>query len=100
MNDEIPVNDAIFVQKLQTQNNAAGVEHSSLFTEDFLMDMHHEITSTRVFHYKAHVILNQHQLWGISKFNTVKETIVNNVLLLIEVRKIATAISSNPLKLV
>jgi len=55
----VPVNNAIFVQILQSQNDASGIKDGTRFPEDISMYMHHEIAAGCVFHYEAYMCLRK-----------------------------------------
>ena len=51
----LPVNNFVFVQVLQAQDDAGGVEDGPGLAEHVRVDVHHEITAGRVLHHEAHV---------------------------------------------
>jgi len=55
----IPVNNAIFVQILQSQNDASGIKDGTRFPEDISMYVHHEITTGCVLHYETYMCLQR-----------------------------------------
>ena len=53
----VPVDNAVHVEVLQTKNNAGSVETGSGLLEDVLVYVHHQVSSTRILHHEAHVTL-------------------------------------------
>ena len=52
-----PVNNLVFVQVLQSEDNAGSVEDRPRLGEDVRVDVHHQVAAGGVLHHEAHVRL-------------------------------------------
>lgn len=57
----LPVDDLVVMQVLEAEYNATSVEDAAWLREDVVVNVHHEITTHRVLHYKADVFLHRTQ---------------------------------------
>ena len=62
----LPIYNVVIVQVLQPQDDAGSIKYGAGFGEDIVVDVHHEVTSTRVLHHKTYVLLT------IQQINTVQ----------------------------
>ena len=60
----IPVNNFIFVQILQSKYDTSSVENRSRLRENIRVDVHHQVSARGVLHHEAHVALQVHVVNG------------------------------------
>lgn len=55
----LPVDNLLGVKKFQPKNDTRSVESSTVFWEDALLDVQHQITAWRVVHHEHHMLLHK-----------------------------------------
>jgi hypothetical protein len=54
---QVTINDFVLVEVLQAKNDARSIENCPGFAENISVNVHHEVTTSSVFHDKANVLL-------------------------------------------
>ena len=54
---QITINNPVLVQILQTKHHACGIKDGTRLRKHVGVNVHHQITTGRVFHYKTNMLL-------------------------------------------